>query len=573
MFHSMRSKMILMMLAVTASLTVVITMIFYGRSADQIEENYVENLYARIRQMGEALDESLGEIYFLTVQASCDEDILAKTKDYLASGEEERLAEIAQLLRMYSKRNVDVGSIYLMLPQEKIAVTSLDYPVYQKEIPERKLEEAEKIAETTLTPQLIEDPLRESGHLLVFSSPVEDGDGRICAYIMSNLTERSLYYNYLDGLEDGKTSKAMLLDGTGRIVSAKELYEVGQNHEAKQENGEKPENEQEMISVQYQMDFFGYSFWMEREKSEVLFDLKEIQAFMAVILAAVFGIGAVLIILITRAMYQPLKNLTETMELVSDGELFRRVEVTAKDEIGTLSKNFNDMLAHIESLIGRLVQEEMLKKNAELEALQYQITPHFMYNTLNSIKYAALLRGEEEIGGLIEDFTELLQASINKKGRFVTVADEVHFAQNYMNLQRMRYEEEIVVDYQVQEEAFACFVPRLVLQPLVENAILHGLDLKAGKNRIVIGGKVEEGRLCLWVEDNGRGMSEAQIEQLLQENHKKEKGLSGIGVSNVKERMQLYYGEAGKVTCVSSEAGTKVCMCLPAYKEQDRYAL
>lgn len=548
MFHSMRSKMILMMLAVTASLTVVITMIFYGRSADQIEENYVENLYARIRQMGEALDESLGEIYFLTVQASCDEDILAKTKDYLASREEERLAEIAQLLRMYSKRNVDVGSIYLMLPQEKIA-------------------------ETTLTPQLIEDPLRESGHLLVFSSPVEDSDGRICAYIMSNLTERSLYYNYLDGLEDGKTSKAMLLDGTGRIVSAKELYEVGQNHEAKQENGEKPENEQEMISVQYQMDFFGYSFWMEREKSEVLFDLKEIQAFMAVILAAVFGIGAVLIILITRAMYQPLKNLTETMELVSGGELFRRVEVTAKDEIGTLSKNFNDMLAHIESLIGRLVQEEMLKKNAELEALQYQITPHFMYNTLNSIKYAALLRGEEEIGGLIEDFTELLQASINKKGRFVTVADEVHFAQNYMNLQRMRYEEEIVVDYQVQEEAFACFVPRLVLQPLVENAILHGLDLKAGKNRIVIGGKVEEGRLCLWVEDNGRGMSEAQIEQLLQENHKKEKGLSGIGVSNVKERMQLYYGEAGKVTCVSSEAGTKVCMCLPAYKEQDRYAL
>ncbi len=548
MFHSMRSKMILMMLAVTASLTVVITMIFYGRSADQIEENYVENLYARIRQMGEALDESLGEIYFLTVQASCDEDILAKTKDYLASGEEERLAEIAQLLRMYSKRNVDVGSIYLMLPQEKIA-------------------------ETTLTPQLIEDPLRESGHLLVFSSPVEDSDGRICAYIMSNLTERSLYYNYLDGLEDGKTSKAMLLDGTGRIVSAKELFEVGRNHEAKQENGEKPENEQEMISVQYQMDFFGYSFWMEREKSEVLFDLKEIQAFMAVILAAVFGIGAVLIILITRAMYQPLKNLTETMELVSGGELFRRVEVTAKDEIGTLSKNFNDMLAHIESLIGRLVQEEMLKKNAELEALQYQITPHFMYNTLNSIKYAALLRGEEEIGGLIEDFTELLQASIKKKGRFVTVADEVHFAQNYMNLQRMRYEEEIVVDYQVQEEAFACFVPRLVLQPLVENAILHGLDLKAGKNRTVIGGKVEEGRLCLWVEDNGRGMSEAQIEQLLQENHKKEKGLSGIGVSNVKERMQLYYGEAGKVTCVSSEAGTKVCMCLPAYKEQDRYAL
>ena len=198
MFHSMRSKMILMMLAVTASLTVVITMIFYGRSADQIEENYVENLYARIRQMGEALDESLGEIYFLTVQASCDEDILAKTKDYLASREEERLAEIAQLLRMYSKRNVDVGSIYLMLPQEKIA-------------------------ETTLTPQLIEDPLRESGHLLVFSSPVEDSDGRICGRRQRrcSLTEPAGSYLRKSYMKWGRTTKRSRKTVRNRRMSRK----------------------------------------------------------------------------------------------------------------------------------------------------------------------------------------------------------------------------------------------------------------------------------------------------------------------------------------------------------------
>ncbi len=312
---------------------------------------------------------------------------------------------------------------------------------------------------------------------------------------------------------------------------------------------------------------------METEKKEVLADLREMRFYLAAILLAVLGSAAVLMVLITKAMYQPLRRLTETMSLVSGGELERRVEVTTKDEIGILSAEFNDMLGHIESLIGQLVQEEMLKKDAELEALQYQITPHFMYNTLNSVKYAALLKGEAEIGGLLEDFIELLQASINKKGKFVTVAEEIHFVKNYMNLQRMRYEEEIETDYQIQQEALPCFLPRLMLQPLVENAILHGLDLRAGRNRIVIGGNVDKGQLQLWVQDNGRGMTKEQMEELLQQKQKKARGLSGIGVANVKERLRLYYGSAGRVVCESSEAGTKICLCLPAYREQDRYAL
>lgn len=575
MFRSMRSKMILVMLIVTGAAAVLITMIFYRRSAKMIEDNYVENLYARICQTGGALDEELEEIYFLAVQASCDEMILAKTKNYLAEGGEDRLVEIAGLLRDYSGRSGEMGSVYLVIPKNGIIVTSLDYPVYQREIPDKKADEIKKIAQTTLTPALMEDPLRQSDNILAFASPVEDDNGKVCAYIMCNLKERSLYYKYLDGLEDGKSSKAFILDGDGRIVSAKKAEYVGQIRVREQENdkGQEIMEGQDMISVQCQMDFSGYSFWMEREKSEVLADLREIRSFLAVILLAVLGSAAVIMVFITRAMYHPLKKLTETMELVGGGELEQRVEVTTQDEIGILSREFNDMLGHIQSLIRQLVQEEVLKKDAELEALQYQITPHFMYNTLNSIKYAALLKGEQQIGGLLDDFIELLQASINKKGRFITVAEELHFAENYLNLQRMRYEEEIVVDYQMPEETLGCFLPRLMLQPLVENAILHGLDLRAGRNRIIIGGKIEDGLLCLWVQDNGRGMTKEQTEQILQEKHKKDRGLSKIGVANVKERLKLYYGGAGRIVYESTEEGTKVSIYLPAYKEQDKYAL
>lgn len=569
MFRSMRSKMILVMLAVTGCAVVLITVMFYQRSAGMIEEDYVENLYGRVRQMGDALDESLKEIYFLTVQASCDEEILSEAEDYLSGGKEECLTNLAEMLRSYSDRNSEAASVCLVIPRKQMIVTSLEYPVYQKGISEDKIEEIRKTGMTSLTPALIGDPLQKQDHILVFVSPVEADNGEVCAYVMSCLKERTLYYNYLDKLEDGRSSRAMLLDEDGRIVSAKTLEDAGRPYDARQEAAA----EQDMICVRYRTDFLGYSFQMETEKKEVLADLREMRFYLAAILLAVLGSAAVLMVLITKAMYQPLRRLTETMSLVSGGELERRVEVTTKDEIGILSAEFNDMLGHIESLIGQLVQEEMLKKDAELEALQYQITPHFMYNTLNSVKYAALLKGEAEIGGLLEDFIELLQASINKKGKFVTVAEEIHFVKNYMNLQRMRYEEEIEADYQIQQDALPCFLPRLMLQPLVENAILHGLDLRAGRNRIVIGGNVDKGQLQLWVQDNGRGMTKEQMEELLQQKQKKARGLSGIGVANVKERLRLYYGSAGRVVCESSEAGTKICLCLPAYREQDRYAL
>ncbi len=569
MFRSMRSKMILVMLAVTGYAVVLITVMFYQRSAGMIEEDYVENLYGRVRQMGDALDESLKEIYFLTVQASCDEEILSEAEDYLSGGKEECLTNLAEMLRSYSDRNIEAASVCLVIPRKQMIVTSLEYPIYQKGISEDKIEEIRKTGMTSLTPALIGDPLQKQDHILVFVSPVEADNGEVCAYVMSCLKERTLYYNYLDKLEDGRSSRAVLLDEDGRIVSAKTLEDAGRPYDA----GQEAAAEQDMICVQYRTDFLGYSFQMETEKKEVLADLREMRFYLAAILLAVLGSAAVLMVLITKAMYQPLRRLTETMSLVSGGELERRVEVTTKDEIGILSAEFNDMLGHIESLIGQLVQEEMLKKDAELEALQYQITPHFMYNTLNSVKYAALLKGEAEIGGLLEDFIELLQASINKKGKFVTVAEEIHFVKNYMNLQRMRYEEEIETDYQIQQEALPCFLPRLMLQPLVENAILHGLDLRAGRNRIVIGGNVDKGQLQLWVQDNGRGMTKEQMEELLQQKQKKARGLSGIGVANVKERLRLYYGSAGRVVCESSEAGTKICLCLPAYREQDRYAL
>lgn len=231
---------------------------------------------------------------------------------------------------------------------------------------------------------------------------------------------------------------------------------------------------------------------------------------------------------------------------------------------------FNEMLDKIEELIAQLIEEEKKKKDMELEALQYQITPHFMYNTLNSIKYAALLKGEKEIGQIIGDFVELLQAAVSKKGVFLTVAEEIHILENYIRLQKFRYGGGFEVTYQVAEEVQTCLVPRLILQPLVENALMHGLDMKQGTGKLKICAQIETRTLYLKVMDNGRGMSRVQIEQLLTERTKKERGFTAVGIPNIRDRLKLYYGEDGGIRYESSEKGTTAIIYLPVKKGEDQ---
>ncbi len=227
------------------------------------------------------------------------------------------------------------------------------------------------------------------------------------------------------------------------------------------------------------------------------------------------------------------------------------------------------MLDQIEKLIEQLIREEKKKKDAELEALQYQITPHFMYNTLNSIKFYAMIRGEKEIAGVIGDFVELLQTCIRKKGAFLTVAEERQVLENYIHLQEFRNGAVYEVTFQVEREAEQCLIPRLILQPLVENSLIHGLDLKSGRKHLEIQAYTSGSRLYLKVKDNGRGMTKEQMEDLLNPKEKKTKGLTAVGIPNIQERLRLYYGTQAKFSLESSEEGTQATIYLPVNRNED----
>ena len=570
MLQSIRSKVLLAILAVTMVTACSITVVFYFKSAGMIEENYSTNLYGRVKQTVTSLDDSLQEIYYINVKGAGDINMAQYIKEYRKSESGEALDKIAELLRNYRTEYKDLSSLYFVFPDERIAVTSEDYPVCKRDIPEEEIVKIRQTEAEEAVPIMFGDMVHDTGKQLSCIQSVTDEDGTVLGYMLANTEERTLFYEYLEPVYDGKVSQALILDKNREIVTSKDYESVGQVYEGvdrlPEVSGIENQDAKE-IRIFYQGAFSKCGLYMDIQKSEVLRDLKQMQIFLVAIFFLFLMIGGLLATSITRAMYKPIKNMTDTVEKVSKGDLSLRVDVTTEDEIGTLCREFNNMLDNLEDLIARVIEEERLKKDAELEALQYQITPHFMYNTLNSIKYAALIKGEKELGGLIGDFVELLQASINKKGTFISVADELHILKNYIHLQEFRYQGGFDVEYDISQEAYGCYIPRLILQPLVENSILHGIDMKGGNGRLVIRGRVDGTRLTLSVIDNGRGMSREQIQALLSSKAKKTNGLSAIGVPNVRERLELYYEEEGGIIYESSESGTIASIFLPVNRE------
>ena len=568
MLKSIRAKIMLAILAVTMFTACSLTMVFYFRAAGMIEENYSGILYGRMQQTVKELDESLKEIYYVNTRTAWDEDVRSNAEEYIRTGNENNMENIAVLLREHSREYKDINSIYFVFPDKKMAVTSEEFPVSKQGLEEGQIRGLEERQEADSFPVLTKSLIHEESSFISVIQKVEDDNGKALGYVVTDIKERAVYYEYLEAVNDDKITRSLLVDGDNEIVTSGDYSDLGKTfqkitgHNVPDREGYTEKNG--VLSFFDRGSFSDCGLYLEVPKKEVLSGLSQMRLFLLGIFGAFFTAAVLLALWLSRVVCSPLRSMTGTIERVGEGDLILRTEVTTADEIGTLGKEFNHMLDYIEDLIAQVIEEEQQKKDAELEALQYQITPHFMYNTLNSIKFAAFLKGEKELAVLIGDFVELLQASINKKGSFLSVADEIHILKNYIHLQDFRYQGGFQVEYEISEEAYRCYIPRLILQPLVENALLHGIDIKRQTGKIQISGRVNDGKLFLTVKDNGRGMTEEQIRELLRSHVKKTNGLSAVGVPNVKERLELYYGAQGGMEYKSSGKGTEVTVFLPA---------
>ena len=284
-----------------------------------------------------------------------------------------------------------------------------------------------------------------------------------------------------------------------------------------------------------------------------------------IILIVLFNI--VITMLIFRLFINRIQPLVHYMEKVQGGSLDSRIPIKSRDEIGKLSVSFNQMCDKLQDYINRVYYAEINQKNAELSMLQAQINPHFLFNTLETIRMKAHNDGNEELASMTALLGSLFRWNVKSSSRIISAAEELDYIKTYLEIQQFRIPGGFEYEINVPDEILNMGIPKLILQPLVENVFSHGFEGKMQDSMLVIGGKLCGGAVELWVADNGAGMTEQTRKRLEIEKNRQpnESDHSHIGIINVHQRLSLIFGDDFGVEIDSGEsAGTTVTVRFPA---------
>ena len=280
-------------------------------------------------------------------------------------------------------------------------------------------------------------------------------------------------------------------------------------------------------------------------------------AFVLILLASLFAV------ILSAKITEPIKQLQAAMKEVQEGK-FKPVSIEAAgdDEISSLTRSFNRMTERIDELMKKNSKEQAEKRKSELKALQSQINPHFLYNTLDSIIWLIETEDSNQAIKMTSVLARFFRQAIGKSNIYVTVWQELEYTRNYLLIQQMRYKDKVAFDIRVDLEVMECAIVKLVLQPLVENALYHGLKYKKEQGNILICGYRQGETVILKVMDDGAGMTQEALSRIFQK--KTDQKHNGVGMKNIQDRLKMYYGPGCGLSVESKEGkGTTVTITIP----------
>lgn len=249
-----------------------------------------------------------------------------------------------------------------------------------------------------------------------------------------------------------------------------------------------------------------------------------------------------IIYLSTNLLLGRVKKLVKAMKQVKAGNIDVSVEVKSKDEFGELGSSFNHMTSRIHDLVETVYKIQIMEREAELKALESQINPHFLYNTLATISWVARKENPTEVVKITNSLAKFYRLVLSNGQTLISVKEEVDIVASYLYIQKVRFEDTLDVIYEIDESIYNNKIIKNILQPIVENALSHGIAEKRGHSTIIIKIKRYEDQLCFKIIDDGVGMSKIKLEQILSGTIKTTSG-SGFAIKNIMERLRAYYGE------------------------------
>lgn len=298
-----------------------------------------------------------------------------------------------------------------------------------------------------------------------------------------------------------------------------------------------------------------------------------IYAPLALLIGFLVGLYPVLI-LVSDIVSKPLRTLSMAMEKFKQGDFSQKVEVMTQDEVGEASACFNRMVDDIRELIDKNYIMALKERESELDVLQAQINPHFLYNTLDSLYWKATESGNDEIAEDILSLSQLFRLVLNRGNGIVTVRTEVELLERYLHIQKMRFGKRLIYEISVEENLLEEEIPKLILQPFVENAIVHGFEKTDENYTLYVSGEKKEEHMLFQIIDTGVGMDEEQMKAIWKHPDTRKYASQRIGryaIKNVKERLELLYRDNYELRIESQVGqGTKVILSLPCGLEETK---
>lgn len=544
-------------------------------------KSYSEALSRQVSVGNSEIDGVFETIYLQAVSLSCNDRFktaVAKT----SKGTNDANA-VATMLEEVRRNHPEISDAYCIIPASHQLISSKTYGSVRTLTEEETAAILKKVrTQHGIHPQMMTDTqLTAYEKVLFYRQPVISDSGETMAELILTIRERKLYHTYLHEFQHGDDRQVFLLDGEGRLLSGSLALAPDESsaiYQLIQQAGsiDAFKHVMELRGRRYtftmgEMPFSGVNMCLLSSHTILESRLLAMQGMVFLGVLFLLSLSALVLYFVSGRLTEPVERLASVMKRAGDGDISVRAKVTGHDEIAYLATAFNQMLAQIGSMVDHLAAEKAAKKEAELNALQYQIRPHFIYNVLNSLRFAAMLQGAKNIGNLLADFVGVLQASLNRKGSFSTLDEELDVLKSYVRLQTFRMLDTFDVQFDIADNTRTCRVPRLILQPLVENSILHGPSEKKPFCHISVRTSRKAGLLCLEVEDDGQGLDAKTLARLNKvtgstvENTRSHGGLSGIGIENIRERLRLYYGTKSRLVYESDGSTfTRASLYLPA---------
>lgn len=588
--NSIRAKIFILFIIISIIPILILTSINYINSVSTLKDEISKANKALLVQTGENLDNTLGMIEdkmwsFVILNMQANNKYVEGLGAYTANDPGQALDNIKgaiDIIQSFADTNKYIDSIYLYSLSDKYLVTSKrtqkkldkieDYDWY------RKAKEGKGKLVWITTRNAYDLDARLEKMMISASLLIRDNKGTDIGILCVNL-KNEIINDITTKINIGKTGFLLMCDNSGYIINHRNKDFISRNlgdeaYIRRMLENETGYFESNLDNNNYLITYFtsNYTKWKfatavpEREITKNIYGKAQISIILClicVILAVVFSF------FISKNLYTPIKTLKLAMKKAAEGDFNSRIEDMRKDEFSVLNKSFNSMVENIDNIIRELYETRLLKKEAELKALQAQINPHFLYNTLDSMYWMSKLNKTQELSTMITSLSKYLKINLSKGRDIISVEEVIEEINCYFNIQKFRFGDKFDTVIDVEQDLYQYSIIKFLMQPLVENAIFHGIERKKGKGLIRVVGRKEGEYAVFQIMDDGVGINAERLEFVRESI---EKGLEdrNFALINVSKRIKTTYGDNYRLEIESEEGkGTAIKIVIPLIRYEN----